>query len=145
MKIKTSYLVHFIILFLLVLFILFAPIPYAQAKTVDLTDPSIFRPMMSRISFYTSAINETDDSPEIAANGQNIWKLYQSGSNTCASNDLKFGTVLHIPDIGFCVVRDRMNKRFDNTFRVDYYMGYDKKRAKQEGIKYKSIKIFKNM
>lgn len=112
---------------------------------VDFTPPAIYWPMKSRVSFYTSDVNETDSSPEIAANGQNIWKLYKAGSNTCASNDLKFGTILYIPDIGFCVVRDRMNKRFDNTFRVDYYMGYDKKRAKQGGVQRKIIKVFKKM
>jgi 3D (Asp-Asp-Asp) domain-containing protein len=131
--------------------ILIALFCYAgQAKAVELpekdfTDPSIFWPMQSRISFYTSDVNETDDSPEIAANGQNIWELYKNGSNTCASNNLKFGTILYIPSIGFCVVRDRMNKRFDNTFRVDYYMGYDKKRAKMAGIKNLRVKVFKKM
>lgn len=145
MRQKSIYIFHFIILLLLVLFILFVPVPYAQAKTIDFTDPAIFTPVNARISFYTSSASETDSTPEIAANGQNIWELHKTGSSTCASNRYKFGTIIYIPDIGFCIVRDRMNRRFDDTFQVDYYMGYDKKRAKQSGIQHKRIKVFKKM
>lgn len=87
------------------------------------------------VTGYSSRAQETDSTPEIAANGQNIWKLYQQGSNTCASNDYKIGTVLTLKGLGTCVVRDRMNKRYTGTGRIDWYFGYDTKAAYAHGIK----------
>lgn len=87
------------------------------------------------ISFYTSEARQTDDSPEIAANGQNIWHLYQNGQKTCASNDYKIGTKLSIEGIGTCIVRDRMNSRYTGTGRIDWYLGYSHADAWDMGLK----------
>lgn len=86
------------------------------------------------ISFYTSEVRQTDSSPEIAANGQNIWTLYKQGLNTCASNDYKFGTKLSIVGVGDCVVRDRMNDRYTGKGRIDWYLGYSHGEAWQNGL-----------
>jgi len=103
------------------------------------------REKIVKVSFYTSRTEETDDTPEISANGDNIWELYKKGDNSCASNSLKFGTLIYFVDLPTCTVRDRMNKRFDNTFRVDYYYGYDTKSAKQNGIQWKNISVFEKL
>ena len=87
------------------------------------------------ITAYTSDPKQTDDTPEISANGQNIWKLYQKNENTCASNDYKFGTKIKIAGLGVCTVRDRMNKRYSGKNRLDWYYGYNIISAIRFGIK----------
>lgn len=93
------------------------------------------------VSFYTSRVQETDSTPEISANGQNIWTLYKQGLNTCASNDYKFGTKLTIVGIGDCVVRDRMNTRYTGTGNIDWYMGYSTAEALHKGVK-KNVTVY---
>lgn len=86
------------------------------------------------ISFYTSEARQTDDSPEIAANGKNIWTLYKQGIKTCASNDYKLGTKLAVEGLGTCTVNDRMNSRYTGTGRIDWYLGYSHEQAWKNGI-----------
>jgi len=95
------------------------------------------------VSFYTSEARQTDDSPEIAANGQNIWTLYKQGDKSCASNDYKMGTKLTIEGIGTCTIRDRMNTRYTGTGRIDWYMGYSHAEAWEMGIK-KNVNVTVN-
>lgn len=95
------------------------------------------------VSFYTSRVQETDDSPEISANGQNIWTLYKQGSNTCASNDYKMGTKLTVEGFGDCIVRDVMNTRYTGTGRIDWYMGYSTTEALKLGVK-KNVTVIVN-
>lgn len=96
---------------------------------------------VATVTEYTSRKQETDGSPEIAANGENIWKLYQKHDNTCATNDYKIGTRLTIPGLGDCTVRDRMNRRYNGKQRVDFYRGYDTKSALAFGVKKMKVSI----
>jgi len=72
------------------------------------------------ITFEVSAYNaieaQTDDTPCIAANGENI--CLEKNQNTVATNFLPFGTRIVIPSLGnqVYVVRDRMNRRYEGYY-----------------------------
>jgi len=73
--------------------------------------------------------NQTDDSPCISANGENLCKALAKGEKRCAANFVPLGTSIHVDKFGVCVVTDRTNKRYRN--RVDIAMQkdeYDKAR-----------------
>lgn len=84
------------------------------------------------VTMYTSRVQETDSTPEIGATGENIWHLYQKGINTCASNDLPFGTKVTVPNLGTCIIKDRMNRRYTGKGHLDWYLGY----ATNDALKY---------
>lgn len=70
---------------------------------------------------YNSEVAQTDASPCITANGFNVCK--HGVEDTVAANFLPFGTKIRIPDYfgdRIFVVRDRMNRRYQN--RVDVWM-----------------------
>lgn len=72
------------------------------------------------VTAYNSVPEQTDGSPCIAANGDDICALRDAGSESCAGH-FPFGTELEIPGFGTCVVRDRTHPRFSD--RVDIYFG----------------------
>ena len=82
--------------------------------------------------------NQTDDSPCISANNENICNALDAGYNRCAANFVKFGTRLRIETVSGdwsmeCIVTDRMNSRYPN--RVDIAMKKDEKtRALKFGV-----------
>ena len=82
--------------------------------------------------------NQTDDTPCISANNENICVALEQGFNRCAANFVEFGTELLIEapnsDWSFqCLVVDRMNKRYQN--RVDIAMTKnEKQRALNFGV-----------
>ena len=63
---------------------------------------------------------QTDDTPCIAANGENICKALAKGKKRCAANFVPLGSHLHVDKVGVCMVTDRTNKRYRN--RVDIAM-----------------------
>jgi 3D (Asp-Asp-Asp) domain-containing protein len=63
---------------------------------------------------------QTDDTPCISANGENICKALAKGKKRCAANFVPLGSRLHVDKIGVCLVTDRTNKRYRN--RVDIAM-----------------------
>ena len=63
---------------------------------------------------------QTDDTPCISANGENICKALEKGKKRCAANFVPLGSRLHVNKIGVCLVTDRTNKRYRN--RVDIAM-----------------------
>lgn len=73
------------------------------------------------VTAYNSVPEQTDDSPCIAADGSDICQFFARGERACAANCLPFGSVLDIPGIGQCVVRDRTATRFGS--RIDVYFG----------------------
>lgn len=86
--------------------------------------------------------NQCDNTPCIAANGENICTAVALGYGRCATNKYDFGTILRI-DGFICTVVDRMNSRYQNG-EVDIAMPADKK---QEAINYgasiKTIEVLK--
>lgn len=87
---------------------------------------------IAEMSAYTSRIEETDASPCIGADNTNICEF--SGC-AVATNDYPFGTKIEIEDLGICVVKDVMAKRYTGTGNMDVYFGMDLKGAKKFGRK----------
>lgn len=94
---------------------------------------------ISPVTAYTSRVQETDASPCISADGSNICDRYAKGERICASNDYKLGTAIDIQGLGRCIVRDRMNKRYTGTGRVDWYMGMDLPAARAWGVRHVAV------
>ena len=69
---------------------------------------------------------QTDDTPCISANGENICRALAEGEMRCAANFVPLGSRLHVDKIGVCLVTDRMNRRYRN--RVDIAMQKDEYR-----------------
>jgi len=69
---------------------------------------------------------QTDNSPCISANGENLCKALANGKKRCAANFVPLGSRLHVEKIGVCLVTDRTNKRYRN--RVDIAMQKDEHR-----------------
>lgn len=67
--------------------------------------------------------NQTDSSPCISANGENICNAIALGYKRCAANFVPIGTDLIIQHYGECKVTDRMNSRYKN--RVDIAVSVD--------------------
>lgn len=88
---------------------------------------------VATVTGYTSRPEETDDTPCIAAFGNDICAMKAKGQNVCASNDYPKGTVLHVDGLGTCTVLDRMNRRYTGTGNVDWYFGADLAAARAWG------------
>ena len=63
---------------------------------------------------------QTDDTPCISANGENICDALAKGHKRCAANFVPLGSSLYVDKVGVCLVTDRTNKRYRN--RVDIAM-----------------------
>jgi 3D (Asp-Asp-Asp) domain-containing protein len=86
---------------------------------------------------------QTDDTPCISANGENICRALANGEMRCAANFVPLGSRLHVEKIGVCLVTDRMNKRYRN--RVDIAMQKDEyRKACRFGRQKLNVKILDN-
>lgn len=88
-----------------------------------LQDERVTGGTIREITMYSSTPEQTDASPCIGANGQDICVLWRNGQNICATNAFPKGSELKIDKLGSCLVTDRMNARYSN--RIDWYAGYD--------------------
>ena len=87
--------------------------------------------------------NQTDDTPCISANGEDICRALENGERRCAANFVPLGSHLHVDKIGVCLVTDRMNKRYRN--RVDIAMRKDEyRKARRFGRQKLHVKILDN-
>lgn len=91
------------------------------------------------VTAYTSEPRQTDDTPCISADNSDICVKYAEGEKICATNDHAMHSKLYIPGYGICTVRDRMNKRYTGTGRVDIYLGMDTAGAYQWGARRVSV------
>jgi len=91
------------------------------------------------VTGYTSSPLETDETPCIAAFGDNICQLLASGMNICATNAYSYRSELYIDGLGKCYVYDRMNSRYTN--RIDWYFGFDRQAALNHGVKTMNVEI----
>ena len=83
---------------------------------------------------------QTDDTPCISANGENICKALEKGKKRCAANFVPLGSRLYVEKIGVCLVTDRTNKRYRN--RVDIAMQRkDYHKARRFGRQKLNVKI----
>ena len=86
---------------------------------------------------------QTDDTPCIAANGEDICSALAKGEMRCAANFVPLGSHLYVDKIGVCLVTDRMNKRYRN--RVDIAMEKNEYyKARQFGRQKLHVKILDN-
>ena len=86
---------------------------------------------------------QTDDTPCIAANGEDICSALAKGEMRCAANFVPLGSHLYVDKIGVCLVTDRMNKRYRN--RVDIAMEKNEYyKARRFGRQKLHVKILDN-
>ena len=83
---------------------------------------------------------QTDDTPCISANGENLCDALAKGEKRCAANFVPLGSQLYVDKVGMCLVTDRTNKRYRN--RVDIAMQKDEyHKARQFGRQKLHVKI----
>lgn len=83
---------------------------------------------------------QTDDTPCISANGENLCKALEKGQMRCAANFVPLGSHLYVDKIGVCLVTDRTNKRYRN--RVDIAMRKEEyQKARRFGRQKLHVKI----
>ena len=86
---------------------------------------------------------QTDDTPCIAANGEDICSALAKGEMRCAANFVPLGSHLYVDKVGVCLVTDRMNKRYRN--RVDIAMEKNEYyKARRFGRQKLHVKILDN-
>ncbi len=91
------------------------------------------------VTAYTSAVEQTDSTPCITANGFNVCK--HGVENVIAANFLPFGARVRFPDMygeRIFTVQDRMNPRHYN--RMDIWMK-SKSSARQFGVRKLKVEI----
>ena len=95
------------------------------------------------VTMYNAGVVwQTDDSPCIAANGENVCLALELGYKRCAANFVPFGTRLRIEGYGECLVTDRMNSRYKN--RVDIAAKANEiPRARAFGLQHLKVEIVK--
>ena len=118
--------------------ILNADQPFGVLPEADWADPDYALNNIA-VTAYNSVAWQTDETPCIGAQGTDICEIYERGEDICAANFVPLGTVLSVEGLGDCVVRDRMNARYD--YRVDWYMGYDIDAARDWGVRYQDIEV----
>lgn len=94
------------------------------------------------VTAYNSEEAQCDSTPCITANGFNLCE--HGIEDTVAANFLPFGAKIRMPDLfgdRVFVVRDRMNKRYQN--RIDIWM-LDKQDAKNFGVRAAKIEILEH-
>ena len=83
---------------------------------------------------------QTDDTPCISANGENLCQALAAGKKRCAANFVPLGSRLHVDKVGVCLVTDRTHRRYSN--RVDIAMHrHELHKARQFGRQKLKVKI----
>ena len=91
------------------------------------------------VTAYNSEAGQCDSTPCITANGFNLCE--HGIEDSIATNMLPFGAKVRFPDIfgdRVFIVRDRMNKRYDERFDV-WMLNHDE--AVKFGAKYTNVEI----
>lgn len=88
--------------------------PIQVVEVIEVNDKTTF-------TAYTLSVDETDDTPCIGSANNNLCELRKE-MLICASRDLPLDTVIYIENIGECVIKDRLNKRYKGSNRVDILM-----------------------
>ena len=99
---------------------------------------SVNKELVVEATAYSSTIDQTDDTPFIAANGTYVH------DGVVAANFLPFGTLIKIPEIygdKIFIIEDRMHRRFQK--RIDIWFP-DRQSALQFGYQELKIQILEN-
>ena len=133
---------------LIAIHILFSGYGIVRADPIDLSSLIEKNPrfiVVSETIRVVTAYNagdprQTDDSPCISANGENICHALAKGEKRCAANFVPLGSSLYVDKIGVCLVTDRTNKRYRN--RVDIAMKKNEyQKARRFGRQKLNVKI----
>jgi len=112
---------------LFILLIIFAAFEIGYADPVMLSYYKVKSETIRVVTAYNVGDpRQTDDTPCISANGENICRALAEGGMRCAANFVPLGSRLYVDKIGMCLVTDRMNRRYRN--RVDIAMEKDEYR-----------------
>jgi 3D (Asp-Asp-Asp) domain-containing protein len=93
------------------------------------------------VTAYSSTLDQTDETPCIAASGYNL--CHHDKENVVACNFLPFGTKVIFPELDpekIYTVVDRMHERFNS--RLDIWM-QSRTKATEFGLKYLKVEIYK--
>ncbi len=96
---------------------------------------------------YSSDVGQTDDSPCIPAMSRfNLCEYYNKYqvNDTIAANFLPLGAKVKLPDIygdRIITVRDRMNKRYNGTVKIDIWMP-NREQAIKFGVRWIKMEVF---
>ena len=126
---------------LFILLIIFTAFDIAYADPVMLSYYKVKSETIRVVTAYNVGDpSQTDDTPCISANGENICRALAEGEMRCAANFVPLGSRLHVDKIGVCLVTDRMNRRYRN--RVDIAMQKDEyRKARRFGRQKLQVKI----
>ena len=116
--------------------------PIESSLLVEKNTPYIVRSETIRVvtAYNAGDPAQTDDTPCIAANGENICKALEKGKKRCAANFVPLGSSLYVDKVGVCLVTDRTNKRYRN--RVDIAMQKNEyQKARRFGRQKLTVKI----
>lgn len=104
-----------------------------------------FKPEKEKLSLYVTAysstLDQTDNTPCIAASGYNLCQ--HDKENVVACNFLPFGTQVIFPELDpekVYTVVDRMHERYNS--RLDIWM-QTRAKATKFGVKYLQVEIYK--
>lgn len=110
------------------------------AATNDQTSAELHATTRVVTAYNVGDPRQTDDTPCISANGEDICKALLMGKKRCAANFVPLGTMLHVETVGVCLVTDRTNRRYRN--RVDIAMHkHEYQKARQFGRQVLMVKI----
>jgi len=112
--------------------------PANAVTKVQLANSTSDKILVVEATAYSSTIDQTDDTPFIAANGTYVH------DGVVAANFLPFGTLIKIPEIygdKIFIVEDRMHRRFQK--RIDIWFP-DRQSALKFGYQELKIQILEN-
>jgi len=95
-------------------------------------------------AYNVGDVSQTDSSPCISANGENICEAVDKGYKRCAANFVPLGTDLFIENYGQYKVTDRMNSKYSN--RVDIAMSLEaQERAIEFGLQRLNVRVLASL
>ena len=110
-----------------------------QFCNLDKSSYRVAKSIKMLITAYSSSVDETDNTPNITANGSKVY------DGVVANNYLPFGAKIRMPELygeKVFTVEDRMHKR-KGKYQVDIWMA-SKKEAKNFGAKLTNIEILES-
>lgn len=113
----------------------FENVTTSQIEPLETTIELYYLDDKTTFTGYSLSVDETDGNPCVGAGNNNLCELRpilkEEGRKICASRDLPLDTVIYIDGIGECIIKDRMNKKYKGTNRVDILFD-----SKQEAINF---------
>jgi len=71
-------------------------------------------------AYNVGIVEQTDDTPCLDSNQEDVCQALADGEKRCASNEFALGTELLIEDYGQCVVSGRTNKKYSGRIDIAF-------------------------